>query len=105
MFIREHNNGLYRSDTYFVSKQLADMPLILFTPVLFMCIFYWMVGLNPTAEHFLVAVLITVLINQTAVGMGIMMSCFSPNLIFALAVGPTLLVPLMQVGGFFLNEE
>ena len=46
------------------------MPLLLFTPVLFMCIFYWMVGLNPTAEHFLVAVLITVLINQCAVAMG-----------------------------------
>ena len=35
--------------------------------------------------------------------MGYMSSCVSPNLAVALAVGPTIFIPLMNFGGFYQN--
>ena len=35
--------------------------------------------------------------------MGYMSSCLSPNLAVALAVGPTIFIPLMNFGGFYQN--
>ena len=35
--------------------------------------------------------------------MGYMSSCVSPNLSVALAVGPTIFIPLMNFGGFYQN--
>ncbi len=70
VFLREHNSGLYRTDVYFLGKQLADVPHYVLTPVLFMSIFYYMVGLNSAFERFAVAILIIVVLTQAAVGMG-----------------------------------
>merc|ERR1712142_1402784 len=55
IFLREHFNGMYRTDVYFLTKQLAELPLFLVTPVIFVGIMYYMVGLNPAFERFLVA--------------------------------------------------
>ncbi len=33
-----------------------------------------------------------------------MLSCLSPNLTVALAIGPTIFVPLLNVGGLYMNE-
>jgi hypothetical protein len=32
IFMREHYNGMYRVDVYFLAKQLAEMPIFLLTP-------------------------------------------------------------------------
>lgn len=47
IFLREHFNGMYRTDVYFLTKQLAEFPIFVITPILFTAIFYFMVGLNP----------------------------------------------------------
>ena len=38
---------MYRVDAYFLSKQLADLPMFLFIPAFFISILYYMVRLNP----------------------------------------------------------
>ncbi len=81
VFLREHNSGTYRTDVYFISKQLADLPVFLLTPVLFISIFYYMVmgQLSTPVEQFLVCLLTIVLISQAAIGMGYFASCISPR--------------------------
>jgi|AntAceMinimDraft_5_1070358.scaffolds.fasta_scaffold05725_7 ABC-type Na+ efflux pump permease subunit len=44
---------MYRVSAYFCARSLADVPLDLFTPCIFMPIVYWMGGLRATAEAFL----------------------------------------------------
>jgi hypothetical protein len=61
---------MYRVDVYFLAVQLAEMPVLLFTPVLFTAIFYWMVGLNPIFERFLIATLCIVVVSQVGVAYG-----------------------------------
>ncbi len=70
MLLREHNNGLYRTEAYFLAKQVADVPLYVATPVLFIAIFYYLINMYPPFENFLVAVFITILNVQAAVALG-----------------------------------
>ena len=70
IFLREHFNGMYRTDVYFLTKQLAELPLFLITPVIFVGIMYYMVGLNPLIDRFVVAVGILELLTQAVVSFG-----------------------------------
>ena len=67
ILIREHLNGNYRIDAYYITKQLADLPIYLTTPVIFGSIFYWIVGLNPDAGRFFLTLLILVLFVQAVI--------------------------------------
>ncbi|XP_055346252.1 protein white-like [Paramacrobiotus metropolitanus] len=104
IFLREHFNGMYRVDVYFLSKTLVDVPTFIILPFIFTCIAYWMIGLNPTVEAFLIACAIVILFTNAAVSFGYLISCVAGTENLALALAPTLFVPLMLFGGFFLNS-
>ena len=44
IFLREHGSGLYRVDTYYLSKSITDLPSLIVLPVLFTGVLYWMSG-------------------------------------------------------------
>ena len=64
IFLREQQNNMYRIDVYFVTKQLAELPFFLVTPVVFNAIFYWMVGLNSDATCFAVSTALALLVTE-----------------------------------------
>ena len=66
IFLREQQNNMYRIDLYFVTKQLAELPFFLVTPILFNVIFYWMVGLNSNAERFVTSTFSTILVTEVS---------------------------------------
>jgi len=103
VFLREHFNGMYRTDTYFLTKQLVELPLYIIEPLITLTILYWMVGLNPGAENFLIACAIVLLVVQVVLSLGYLLSCITPNVDIALAVAPVLIIPFMLFGGFYLN--
>ena len=70
IFLREHFNGMYRADVYFLTKQLTELPVFLIQPAINVCILYYMVGLNPAVERFLVALGVSEILAQTNVSFG-----------------------------------
>jgi len=102
---REHENQMYRTDVFFVAKSIADLPILVLQPLLFTSILYYMVGLNPGAGQFFTCVGIVVLVANTAVSYGYLISCASKNLEMALAISAPLLIPFMIFGGFLLNSD
>lgn len=67
IFLREHFNGMYRTDIYFICKQLAEFPLFLITPVMFNAIYYYMVGMNQESfDKFLISCLILLIVTQVS---------------------------------------
>jgi len=80
-----------------------------------------MVGFQPTVEAFFLFLVVDTLIVQGGVALGnitykstiitlainyfegMLISCLSPNATFALAVGPTVSVPLFCLSGFYVN--
>lgn len=105
IFKREHYGGMYRVDTYFIAKQLVDLPIYLVEPVILTSILYWMVGLNPDVLRFFTACGIVLLVTQVVLSVGYFLSCLSPNVDVALAIAPVVIIPFMLFGGFFLNSD
>jgi len=70
IFLREHCNGMYRSDVYFLSKTLVDIPLFVIFPVIFTCICYFTIGLNPDIGRFFTAVGIVILVSNVGCSFG-----------------------------------
>lgn len=105
IFLREHFNGMYRTDVYFISKNLAELPFTLFLPLLFISIAYYMIGLYAPAENFFICAGLLMLVANAAVSFGYMISCLARNLNMALAIAAPLLIPLMLFGGLFINVD
>merc|ERR1712037_267213 len=104
IFLREHFNGMYRTDTYFICRQLAELPIFLFLPLVFLAIIYYMVGLNAPFVKFAITVAIIELMTQAVASFGYLISCIANSIDMALGLGPPFLIPLMLFGGLFLNN-
>ena len=70
LFKRETENGMYRPWIYFVSKQIADVPIFIAIPVIFSSIIYFMIDLHHGFDHFLVFTFVLILDVQVAVSFG-----------------------------------
>nr|XP_023024221.1 protein white-like [Leptinotarsa decemlineata] len=105
LFLREHRNGMYRTDVYFLSKIIAEAPFFIVLPTLFTSVCYFMIGLNSEIPRFFVACGIVILVANVATSFGYMISCVSNSNSMALSLGPPLIIPSLLFGGFFLNVE
>ena len=61
---------MYRTDVYFICKSLADLPLFIILPFIFISIPYYAIGLNPPAEKFFIASGIIILVANVASAFG-----------------------------------
>ena len=68
--MREHGNGMYRTDVYFLSKTMAEFPLYILFPTVFVAICYFMIGLNNDIYCFLICVGIVILVANCAASFG-----------------------------------
>ncbi|XP_030849345.1 protein white-like [Strongylocentrotus purpuratus] len=101
---REHFNGMYRVDAVFISKVLVELPFqYIFLPIIFMTLPYWMVGMYPYLSNYVVACCISILVTNSAVSFGYLLSSLSGTVSIALAITPPLLLPFMLFGGLFIN--
>lgn len=102
--MREARSRLYRCDTYFLGKTLAELPLFLTVPFVFTAIAYPMIGLRPGLTHFLTALALVTLVANVSTSFGYLISCASSSTSMALSVGPPVIIPFLLFGGFFLNS-
>ncbi|XP_078378564.1 protein white-like isoform X2 [Oculina patagonica] len=104
VFLREHKNGMYRTDVYYLAKTLSEIPIFIITPLLLITISYWMIGLRDDFLRFLVCYGIVVLVTNVAVSFGYIVSTIAPTITAATSLGPPLMLPLLIFGGFFLKN-
>lgn len=105
VFLREHHNGMYRTDVYFLSKTFAEAPLFLFNPLLLITIAYWMIGLRDNVLRFIYAYGILALVSVVAVSYGYIVSTVAPSVPAASAISAPLLLPLLLIGGFYVKNN
>lgn len=104
IFLREHWNGMYRTDVYFLAKTFAEAPSLIMINALFVAILYWMIGLNPDYRAFLICLAICVLVANVGASFGYFISCISGTMNIALSTATPLMMPLLLFGGFYLNN-
>ncbi|XP_045474983.1 protein scarlet [Harmonia axyridis] len=103
LFLREHKNGMYRTDVYFLSKSLADIPWFSFLNAMFTGTCYIFIGMNPTVPRFLTAIGITLLVTYTVLGVGYILSVSTPSVHIAQQLIAATVTPFLILGGYFLD--
>ncbi|TYZ65848.1 hypothetical protein PybrP1_007526 [[Pythium] brassicae (nom. inval.)] len=102
--IREYHAGLYHLVTWYLSKNVSELPLQIVLPTLFFVPVYLLVGINQGVEAFFHMLLVVFLFNSCGLGLGYMVSCLCRRADLAPVVGIAVTLPLMVFGGVFLNS-
>ncbi len=100
VFIREQANKLYNPSAYFIAKNLVEIPGSLIAPMLQLLVMYWGVGYDG---GFLQIYLVMLLIVQTSMGIGLVISSLAPDMTSATAIAPLFTMPMILFGGFIAN--
>lgn len=103
LFMRETKSGLYRTSQYYVANALAMLPGLIFEPLVFVIIAYWLAGLRPSFEAFMVTVIASTLVMNVSTACG----CFFSAAFNSLPLAMAYLVPfdyiLMITSGVFIQ--
>ena len=76
IFLREHSNGMYRTDVYFLSKSLVELGVYILFPFIAFAIPYYVIGLNPAVERFFIAAGIIILVSNVATSFGVLLTSY-----------------------------
>lgn len=103
VFLREHSSGLYRVDTYFLGRTMAELPFQILFPFVYSTIVFYLVGLSvSTGTFWTFAVFVTVLSN-TAISLGYFLSALANSVMVAIGLGLLVLMPLIVLGAMLIN--
>ena len=103
--MRERQAKSYYLSSYYITKVLTAMPIDIITPLLFACIIYWIVGLNPDPFAFFMFCIITIAVSLAAIGLGFCVGSIAPTIDAASAMAPTIMVLMILFGGFYINTD
>ena len=95
---------MYSVGTYYTAKIIADLFSQVLTPMIFAVIVYFKIGLTETASQFWYFYLIIFLVAQCASSLGYFMSSIFNREETAVALAPTIIMPLVLFGGQFANS-
>lgn len=101
---KERPSGMYRVSAYYLARLLADLPMDLLQPTIFVIIIYWFGGLRSTAGAFfanLTSVLLLVLVAQSF-GLLIGGAFMDPKT--AQNLTTVVMLTFMLVGGFYVRN-
>ncbi|KAF0973210.1 hypothetical protein FDP41_008417 [Naegleria fowleri] len=105
VFLRERGSKMYQVSAYYLGKSVSELPNIVFFPILFGTIVYWMTNLNAGADRFFIFLLILVSMALAAQALGMVLAVLAPSMEFATAIAPVLLTVLMLFGGLYMNVD
>lgn len=104
MISKERAVDMYRLSAYFMARNLSDLPLDLFLPVIFILIVYFMAHLRMTATAFLLTMLTIFLSIVASQGLGLAIGAAFMNLKKATTVASITMLTFMLAGGFFVQK-
>ncbi|XP_059619010.1 ATP-binding cassette sub-family G member 4-like [Phlebotomus argentipes] len=102
VFLREHLNNWYSLGAYFMSKIIADLPLQIMCPSLFILIGYFLSG-QPQEEHrFAMMWFICLLTAISAQAMGLLAGA-AFNVQMGIFLIPASCIPMLVFSGYFIR--
>lgn len=103
VYIRERDSGLYQIWIYASTKLAAEIPIMLFVPLLLNSLLFWVVGYENRIDIFLQFYLILMLMVQAASALGYFLSSIFNHETTAVAFAPIVNLPLNLLGGFMIS--
>ena len=105
VFLREQANKMYDVLPYYMAKLLSDVPGFLIVPTIYTLIVYWAVGYTRSVEQFFSFALMSILNTLCALSLGYFISSSIPSPVAALQLAPIIAMPLILVGGMYINQD
>ncbi|XP_053991091.1 uncharacterized protein LOC128883106 [Hylaeus volcanicus] len=104
-FNRETLNGLYSPLSYYIARNIADIPLQLIPPILMATVFFWFSDFRYNFVSFIMYLVIIGLTSFTGFGFGYIFSALSPRLEVAVLIGPLTLGFFLMLSGFIPDDR
>eukprot|EP01101_Sappina_pedata_P003338 TRINITY_DN1357_c0_g1_i3.p1 TRINITY_DN1357_c0_g1~~TRINITY_DN1357_c0_g1_i3.p1 ORF type:complete len:702 (-),score=226.60 TRINITY_DN1357_c0_g1_i3:37-2013(-) len=105
VFFKEYSSGAYGSLSYYVAKNISELPFNIAFPMIFSIIIYFMVGLKTEADAFFIFYTCVMLVALNANSLGLLISTAISNLNLSLIMAPLIFLPMMIFGGLFANLD
>ncbi|KAK0406137.1 hypothetical protein QR680_018390 [Steinernema hermaphroditum] len=103
VFLRESHANIYRTDAYFLGKNLAELPQYIALPIIYTTTVNYLVGLHSTFGRFALFVLISTAMANVATSIGYASACIFGSMQTASAYTPMAVLTLMVFGGYFVR--
>jgi len=100
---KERATASYRLSSYFMAMTVADLPVFLVMPLIYMTISYWMVVPTLGFVKYLCILLIALLSVMTGQAIGFLLGAAFDDITIAQAVATVVILFLMLLGGFFVQ--
>ena len=102
LMLRERAAGSYYASAYFLAKTTIDTLISLPNTLIFSCIVYWLVGLQPVGSKFVIFVIFMILCSISATSLALMVSALCKTTDLSVTVLPMVLEVARLFGSFFL---
>ncbi|KAH3714043.1 abc transporter family protein [Pelomyxa schiedti] len=105
LYSREHSSKLYSTGAYFFSEFFVELPILVVIVIIYGCISYWMVNLNPDPGRFFffLWIILSVILVGFSVSQAIAAAVSSVNM--AIAIYMLVLVYSLLLGGFIVSAN
>eukprot|EP00117_Sycon_ciliatum_P039473 scpid45319/ scgid29170/ Protein white len=106
VFIRDHDNHMYKTWVYYICKFVAELPIQVFYQLLYSVITYFMIGYRSDVSGFLTYFAVMFMSSMNARSLGFLISSIAfDNAQVALALITPFMIPFLLFTGLFLNED
>ena len=104
VFLKEESSKMYSTCTYFLSRNIVELPASVVFPLLQTLIMYWFVGLSSTATQFFIHYLVAYFMTINGISLGLMLGSMILDEKSVSVVTPIVLLPFFLFSGFFKNS-
>ena len=104
IYFREHLSYVYRSDTYYLSKLLNEIPILIILPTIHAVIIYYMIGFGCDLANFAFFLIILVLISNAGYSIGHILSAVSSDVNMAVSLTAPVVAVQMLFSGFYIKK-
>lgn len=103
VFLKEEGAKLYGVTSYFLSRNIIEIPYSIIFPLLQALIMYWFVGQSSTAEQFFTFYLICYFIGFAGSSLGLLLGSIISDAKAVSTLTPALILPFVLFSGLFKN--
>ncbi|KAJ0972053.1 hypothetical protein J5N97_020012 [Dioscorea zingiberensis] len=102
VFVKERRSGMYTLSSYFMARMAGDLPMELLLPTIFTIVAYWMAGLRPDLEAFVLTLIVILSYVLVAQGLGLALGAVVMDAKQASTMITVIMLAFLLTGGFYV---
>eukprot|EP00644_Phytophthora_capsici_P001152 jgi/Phyca11/576285/estExt2_Genewise1.C_PHYCAscaffold_860075 len=105
MVRREYEAGLFHLVSWYISRNISDLPMQLLLPFIVFVPAYFMIGIGHGFSGYIALQAMLILVRSAGTGLSYAIGCIFRRADVATIVGMLVLLPMMLFGGLMVNSD